>query len=76
MINTLADIFMLAPQSLLKLKKFEGSQHNYECEVLEINQITYTCKSIDGSNNSNFEVEVHSTRPVRIILIGHMLEVQ
>ena len=35
-INTLADAFKLADQSLLKLKKYEGLLHNEEYEVSEI----------------------------------------
>ena len=43
-INTLADTFTLAHQSLLKWKKYERLIYNNECEVAEINQITNTSK--------------------------------
>ena len=50
-INTLGDVFKLAHQSLIKLKKYEGLPYNDECEVSEINQITVPHKDTDGVNN-------------------------
>ena len=41
-INTLADAFKVAHQSLLKLKKYKGLLYIDECELSEINQITDT----------------------------------
>ena len=51
MINTLADIFILAHQILMKLKKYKGLLYSDEDEVSEINQITDRHKYTDGSNN-------------------------
>ena len=51
MINTLADAFKLAHQSLLKLKTYKGLFYNDECVVSEINPNTDTHRDTDGSNN-------------------------
>ena len=67
MINIPAGTFKLAHQSLLKLKKYEGLLYNEEHEVSKINLITDTHKGTDGVTMVSPQVEMLSTRPVRLI---------
>ena len=51
-INTLADAFKLAYQSLLKSKKYKGLLHNEEHEVSEMQQHMDMYKNISDSNKN------------------------
>ena len=74
MINTLAGTSQLAHHSLHKLKKYESLISNDKHEVTEINQITDTPTDMDGVITLNPKAEMYSTRPIKIILIGVLLE--